>query len=189
MKAIGLELKDNHIKQAVDYAANQGCEWVILTNGVLWQAFRISFSKPIQHELVLDLDMLKLNHKKSSDIELLWLIAREGVQKSSLVEYQAQRAALSRFTLAALLQTETILDVLRREIRRISPDATIEAEEIKKVLISEVLKREVLEDDKADSAKRTVSRAATRQLRKTAKDAEDSNIPPSVASKEPDTAK
>src|SRR5262245_41150840 len=28
VKAIGLDLKDNHIKQAVDYAANQGCDWV-----------------------------------------------------------------------------------------------------------------------------------------------------------------
>src|SRR5262245_12897325 len=36
-KAIGVELKDQHIKQAVDYAANQGIEWVILTNGVIWQ--------------------------------------------------------------------------------------------------------------------------------------------------------
>ena len=28
VKAIGLELKDSHAKQAVDYAANQGVEWV-----------------------------------------------------------------------------------------------------------------------------------------------------------------
>jgi hypothetical protein len=28
VKAIGLELKDQYIKQAVDYAANQGVEWV-----------------------------------------------------------------------------------------------------------------------------------------------------------------
>src|SRR4051794_37727228 len=34
VKAIGLELKDPHVKQAVDYAANKGVDWVILTNGV-----------------------------------------------------------------------------------------------------------------------------------------------------------
>jgi predicted type IV restriction endonuclease len=33
VKAIGLELKEGHVKQAVDYAANQGIEWVALTNG------------------------------------------------------------------------------------------------------------------------------------------------------------
>ena len=27
VNAIGLELTDAHIKQAVDYAANQGCDW------------------------------------------------------------------------------------------------------------------------------------------------------------------
>src|SRR5688500_2858264 len=32
VKAIGTALNDRHIKQAVDYAANQGIEWVILTN-------------------------------------------------------------------------------------------------------------------------------------------------------------
>ena len=34
VKSIGLELKEAFTKQAVDYAANQGVEWVILTNGV-----------------------------------------------------------------------------------------------------------------------------------------------------------
>ena len=33
-KAIGIELKDSHVKQAIDYAANKGVDWVLLTNGV-----------------------------------------------------------------------------------------------------------------------------------------------------------
>src|SRR5690606_7428578 len=37
VKAIGLELKDQHVKQATDYAANQGVDWVLLTNGVAWR--------------------------------------------------------------------------------------------------------------------------------------------------------
>src|SRR5436309_1079138 len=36
VKAIGLELEDGHLEQAVDYAANQGIEWVALTNGRFW---------------------------------------------------------------------------------------------------------------------------------------------------------
>src|SRR6188472_3550779 len=58
VKAIGLELKDAHAKQAVDYAANQGVEWVALTNGNLWKVFRVIFAKPIETELVLDIDIL-----------------------------------------------------------------------------------------------------------------------------------
>lgn len=40
VKAIGLELKQQHIKQAVDHAANQGCDWVALTNGVAWKVYK-----------------------------------------------------------------------------------------------------------------------------------------------------
>lgn len=168
VKAAGMELKENHIKQAVDYAANQGCEWVLLTNGVLWKAFHITFEKPIQNELVLDLDLLKLSSRKADDIELLWLISREGLQKQGLDEYQSQREALSRFTLGALLQMDPVLDVLRRELRRVSPEAKIANEEIRVVIVNEVVKRDVLEGDKASAAKRTVARAAARALRKVA---------------------
>jgi hypothetical protein len=172
VKAIGLSLKDNHIKQAVDYAANQGCEWVVLTNGALWQCYRVTFTKPIGHELVLELNLLELNTKRTPDIERLWLLSREGLQKSGLADYQTQREALSRFTLAALLVSDPLLDMMRRELRRISPDARIDPEELRTVLVSEVLKREVLEGDRAVSAKRLVARAAGRPLRKVVTSAE-----------------
>ena len=44
-KAAGLELKDQHIKQAVDYGANSGIEWVVLTNGVYWKIYNIVFEE------------------------------------------------------------------------------------------------------------------------------------------------
>ena len=50
VKAIGLDLKDAHIKQAVDYAANQGIEWVALTNGHIWRVFRVIFADPQRWE-------------------------------------------------------------------------------------------------------------------------------------------
>src|SRR5215208_3174661 len=44
VKAIGLELKDSHVKQAVDYAANQGVDWVLLTNGISWRVYHVTFT-------------------------------------------------------------------------------------------------------------------------------------------------
>jgi len=182
VKAIGLSLKDNHVKQAVDYAANQGCDWVVLTNGVLWQCYRVTFAKPIAHELVLELNLLDLNAKRSADVERLWLVSKEGIQKSGLADYQTQREALSRFTLAAVVISDPVLDTLRRELRRISPEARIETAEICSVLVGEVLKREVLEGDRATAAKRLVTRAAGRALRKSAAPGE----PPPATSAEPE---
>lgn len=92
VKAIGLELKNVHVKQAVDYAANQGIEWVALTNGNLWRVFRVIFAKPIDAELVLDIDLLALNPKNSAHLESLHLLTRESMLKSGLHAYHDQCA-------------------------------------------------------------------------------------------------
>jgi hypothetical protein len=93
------------------------------------------------------------------------LLAKEGWQKARLGDYHAQRQALSRFTLGALILSEPILDVLRREVRRLSPEVRVEAEELIPVLREEVLKRDVIEGEKAEDAKRRVARAAARALK------------------------
>jgi predicted type IV restriction endonuclease len=165
VKAIGLELRDQHVKQATDYAANQGCEWVALTNGIVWRAYKVSFTKPIEHELVIEFNLSELNARKDSDLELVWLLCKEGWQKARLGEYHEQRQALSRFTIGALLLSEPVVRVLRRELRRASPDARIEEAQIKSVLLTEVLRRDVLEGEKAEIAKRRIARAANRSLR------------------------
>ncbi len=166
VKAIGLELKESFTKQAVDYAANQGVEWVALTNGLVWQIYKVSFSKPIAQELVLEINFLELNPKEPEHLENLYLLTKEGICKSLLGDYHAQRQALSRFIIGATLLTDPILDVIRRELRRLSPDVRIETQEIKSVLEQEILKREVLEGEKAEEAKRKIARIGNRPLRK-----------------------
>lgn len=165
VKAIGLDLKEQWVKQAVDYAANQGIEWVALTNGAVWRVYRVTFGKPIDHELVVDFDLLALNPRNSEHIDLVALLAKEGWQKARLGDYHLQRQALSRFTLGALLLTEPLVDALRREIRRMAPDVRVDEKQIRAVLQADVLKREVLEGDKAEAAARQVARAAGRTLR------------------------
>jgi hypothetical protein len=167
VKAIGLELKEQFVKQAVDYAANQGIEWVALTNGATWKVYRVTFGKPIENELVVDIDLTAMNPRSGEHIELVGLLAKESWQKAKLGEYYSQRQALSRFTLGALLVADPVLDLLRREIRRLSPDVRIEPDEIKRALESEVLKRDVLEGEKAEAARRHVVKAAGRALRAT----------------------
>lgn len=178
VKAIGLELKDQYVKQAVDYAANQGVEWVLLTNGIYWRVYRIQFSKPIEQELVVDVDFANLNPKSGHDIEMLYLWCKEGWVKSVLGDYHTHRQALSRYFLGAVILTDPVLDVIRRELRRASPDAHIESQEIRDVLISDVIKREILEGEKADEARRKISRAANNSLRATSAKDE----PPSAVS-------
>lgn len=165
VKAIGIELKDQHVKQAVDYAANQGVEWVGLTNGCIWRMYKVQFSKPIAHECVIQVDLLELNHRNSDHVDLLGLLSKEGWQKSRMTEYHEQRQALSRFTLGALLLTECVVDVVRRELRRVA-GVKVDEEEVRTVLQNEVIKRDVLEGEQAMTAARRVARAESRTLRK-----------------------
>lgn len=165
MKAAGLELKDQHVKQVVDYAANKGVDWVILTNATTWRVYRVTFGKPINHDLVFEFDLLTLNHKNKDDLALLFLISREAISKHVLGEFHEQRQALSRFTIAATLLSDAVVTVVRRELKRLCPDVKINCEEISDVLVREVVKREVLEGDKFEEAKRKVAKAAGRALK------------------------
>lgn len=185
VKAIGAELKEQHVKQAVDYAANQGVDWVILTNAVHWRIYSVTFGKPINQELVIEINFCELNSRTQSDVEDLYLLCKEGWVKSVLGEYQTRKQALSRFFLGAMILSEPVLDVIRRELRRVSPDVRIDIEEIHKVLSSEVLKREVIDGDKADEARKKVARVARKALRaKSEKMEEDASSEQSAATPE-----
>jgi len=165
VKAIGLDLKDSHMKQAVDYAANQGIEWVGLTNGHVWKVFKVIFAKPIDAELVLDVDLLTLNPKSGDDIERVYHLTRESMVKSGLYAYHDQKQATSKFYLAAVILSDAVLESVRRELRRLSPDAKLDVDTLREALKQEVLKRDVIEGDKADAARRRVGKAAGKSLR------------------------
>ena len=165
VKAIGLDLKDAHTKQAVDYSANQGTDWVLLTNGEIWRVYKVTFAKPIDSELVLEINFSQLNPKKSSDLELLYHLTREGWMKSALGEFHTQKQALSRYFLGAMVTSPPVLEVIRRELRRLSPDVRIGIEQIQSALVQDVLKREVVEGEKAEEARKKISKVATKLLR------------------------
>jgi predicted type IV restriction endonuclease len=171
VKAIGIELKDIHVKQAVDYAVNQGVTWVILTNSVAWRIYHVIYSKPIGQELVLDINILELDPKSSDDIERLYLWCKEGLARTALEDYEAHKQALSRFLIGAILLSEPVLELVRRELRRVSQlnreaaEIRIEMEQIETVILKEVIKRDVLEGDKAEEARKKVAKAAKQALR------------------------
>jgi len=157
-KAIGIELKEAHIKQAVDYAANEGIEWVFLTNAVQWRIYSVTFGQPIGHELVAELNFLALDPKSDTDLQSAYLFTKEALTRDELEEYQLRRQAMSRFFLGAMILSDPVLAVVRRELRRMSPDVKIELEQIRAALTEDVLKREVLEGERAEDARKKIAK-------------------------------
>ncbi len=87
--------------------------------------------------MVLEFDLLALTRGRAIRRSLVRLLSKECWQKSIVSEYYEQRRALSRFTLGALLMTDTVLEVVRRELRRVA-SVKVDVEQVRAVLQSEV---------------------------------------------------
>ena len=87
VKAIGIDLKENHMRQALDYGANHGIQWIVLSNGIEWQLYRIRFEKPINYDLVYAFDFTAINPRAEKDRESLFLISKEGLAKNVREEF------------------------------------------------------------------------------------------------------
>lgn len=159
VKAAGLDLKEDHIKQAVDYGSNAGVDWVILTNGSSWKVFKIIFGKPVSNELVYEFDITQLNSKKENDLELLYYVCKESLGKSVLADFHLQKQTFSKFFVGQLIISEPIVDSVRKIMKKLYPEVRVSNEEIMELIKTEVLKREVLEGEKAEEAKKKVIKA------------------------------
>lgn len=157
-KAIGIGLKDGHVKQAIDYAANQGIEWVVLTNGAVWRVYKVHFGQPIEKVLVCEVDILAASPKSSDVLEAFGNLSREGFSKGSMAELLQQKQLTSKFAVAALLLGDSMVDHLRREIRRLSPGLKVESEYLRSLLLNEVIKRDLVDSEEAKSANVVVKR-------------------------------
>ncbi|MEW6234704.1 MAG: type I restriction enzyme HsdR N-terminal domain-containing protein [Candidatus Omnitrophota bacterium] len=158
VKAIGLELKENHVRQAVDYASNEGVEWVALTNGAIWHIYKVSFTKPITFELVLQINLSELNFRTGSHIESLFLLTKEALGKSALEDFHNKKQATSKYCISAVLLSETGLSFLRRELRRLAPNIKVDLDEIEATLTSEVIKREIFDGEELKASIRKVKK-------------------------------
>lgn len=168
-KAIGVALKENHVKQAIDYGANYGIEWIVLTNGATWRIYKVHFKQPIDKSLIFEFDAMLTSPRSPHVIECLGNLSREGFAQSSMTAFFQQRQITSKFAVAALLLSEPILGALRREIRRLSPGCKVEPDDLKGLLQTEVLKRDLLDGDEARQAADFLKKAARAAERSKAK--------------------
>jgi len=163
VKAIGTDLNDRHVKQAVDYAANKGVDWVVLTNGVDWIIYHIHFKKPIEHEEIARVSLPDLNLRSDEDVEKLSLFTKEALNKNKIEAYRERKDATSKYMLAAIIvNCDDVLNAIRKNVRVVS-DHLIDRDVIADTLREQVLKRDVVEGDCPSDASRKLSRALSKK--------------------------
>jgi len=161
-KSAGIDLKDQHITQAVNYGANSGIEWVVLTNSVAWKVYKIIYGKPVEHDLIFEFNFADLNPKKESDLEMLYLLSKESLAKSKnndLEQFCMQKELLNKWMVGQIILSEPVLDCIRKTLRKVSPDAKMTNQELTELLSTEIIKRDVIEDEKIKACKKTIAKA------------------------------
>ncbi|MBX9462347.1 MAG: type I restriction enzyme HsdR N-terminal domain-containing protein [Aquamicrobium sp.] len=159
VKSAGSSLADNHLRQVIDYGAHQGIHWVILTNAVEWRLIRIYVSNQISHEEVCRFILPDMTPRNEDHLRQMFLFAKEGLTTDAMDAFHQQAQLFNRFTVAAILRSEPVVAVVRRELRRLFPDLKVAPENLAALIEHEVIKREAMDGDKAKEAATRIRKA------------------------------
>jgi len=168
VKSAGTNLSDNHLRQAVNYGAHHGIEWVLLTNAITWKVYRIKFAQPLGWDEVCCFDMGEISSRSNDDLSRLYMLSRESVSTDVLQAFHRQSQILNRYVIAELLQSEIMLGALRKEFRRLF-DMKPTVEELRGMLVTDVMKRDTLDGEDPTAARATIKKANSLLARKATK--------------------
>lgn len=137
-KKVGMNLKESQIYQAAAYGAYAGIRWVVLTNALVWQLYRISTGEKIQHDLVFTIDLL--DGLDREEAELFYLISKEGMARKNLLEQRWEKIrALSTENIINVLLDEEVLSKIRTTLIKKTGYKEITKEELRNILEQDIL--------------------------------------------------
>ncbi|MCL1892221.1 MAG: type I restriction enzyme HsdR N-terminal domain-containing protein [Alphaproteobacteria bacterium] len=158
-KGITIDLNEKHLKQVVDYGADTGTKWIILTNLKTWKLYKLTDARPVDKELICEFNFMDLNSKNEKDLENLFIISKEGEEQDSLEEYYSQKQIKNKYMIGALLASEDVYYVIRRNIKRLFDDVKVSMEEIENIIKNEIVLKEVLNSEEAVQTRKEIAKA------------------------------
>jgi hypothetical protein len=120
------------------YAVNEGVEWIILTNGSVWQVYHITGGLPVVIDLALDVDLLgdeQVGHK----VNRLFFLTRESLKKRQIDELWKAKRATSPASLGQVRVSDNVAEAIRKELWR-QTGHRVETLEIVRLLTETVLR-------------------------------------------------
>ncbi len=117
VKSISLDLNEKHLRQAVNYAANEGIDWVLLTNGSVITLYKVLFNKPISVKKVFEYDIGKEKNLQSASTNIA-LLQKKNVEKKELEKYWERFEVAEPAGLSKLLYHKTVVSAIRRVMRQ-----------------------------------------------------------------------
>ena len=117
VKKMPIELSPKHLRQVVNYAANEGIEWALLTNGRVFEFYKIVFSKPIESRKVFSFDLSKKENIKPA-ADCFQYMHKELLIKRGLEYLWNKTTALDVNNFSRLLYAKPIVNNLRRQLKK-----------------------------------------------------------------------
>lgn len=117
VKALSLQLSSNHLRQATNYGANEGIEFVLLTNGKNFDFYKVIFNKPIEIRKIFSIDLSDTTSFKDS-IESLEFLHRDSVTNKGLELLWKKTMALDPEYIAGLLYDSTVTNFIKRSLKK-----------------------------------------------------------------------
>lgn len=119
VKSIQLDISDKHLRQSLSYAANEGIDWILLTNGRQIQIYRVLFEKPIKTKSVLDFDLTTLTNGDLRKVaEKLVVFTKGRILKNEHELLWQKLTALDPHNISKIIYCEDVLKIMRRELKK-----------------------------------------------------------------------
>jgi len=115
-KAAGVTLRDRHIEQAQSYASRNNYRWVLLTNGIEWNLYHLTFDEGIEYERAFTINLAEGDINECAD--RLSYLHRTTIKRGKLEAFWTQCQALSAASIGKALFRDEVIRTLRRAIRR-----------------------------------------------------------------------
>ena len=142
VKPVGLVPNAAHLLRLSGSSAPQYAQWAILTNGDYWACYRLAVGVDRHAEQVFKISLLE-NRPIDEKTEMFFLLSREGVVDDALFHFWEKQRILHPGRIAALLLSDEILNVIRREVQR-TANHRVDRQTLVDILTREVLRSDAL---------------------------------------------
>jgi len=116
VKALSLNLAPAHLRQAVNYGANEGIYYALLTNGRLFEFYRIIVDGTVESRKIFAFDFTDATQLKNQ-IEVLQFLHKDAVAKKGLDFLWNKCAALEAANVAGVLYTEPVMNLIKKSLK------------------------------------------------------------------------
>lgn len=116
VKALSFELSEKHLRQTINYGANEGIEYALLTNGRNFEFYKIIFEKPITSRLIFTIDLADSTALKNA-AGYLQHLHKDSVTRYSFGPLWNKCEATNPYNIAGIICSDVVLNCIKKLIR------------------------------------------------------------------------